>query len=386
MGGIYLLVAIIASCCDSLSAADYQRDDTGFSYASYYQHHMVLQRAPSRASVWGFAAVRDIGGIVTVNISSEFMSTISITATVQPGDDTKHATWRAVFPPLAVTHPCTVTSILSDYAAIVLSDVLFGDVWVCSGQSNMKLTVSQIFNAAAVAAEAHKYSNTIRFFSVGQVQSAMPLTDLQNIEINWAIPNNKSIQLFSAVCWLFAKNIYDHRGVVMGLVESAWGGTNIEAWSSPECLHACHLDSAIPPDLLPAARLVADPVFRWETSVTMGNSLLWNAMIHPLLNMTIYGVIWYQGESNADYNRDLYNCTFPAMITDWRQKWFIATGALTDLQFPFGFVQIGPTDGKPVVAGYTDIRWHATADVGFVPNDILENVFMAVSFDLTDIE
>ena len=69
------------------------------------------------------------------------------------------------------------------------------------------------------------------------------------------------------------------------------------------------------------------------------HSVLYNAMIHPFLNMTIYGAIWYQGEANA--NQPLtYNCTFPAMIDDWRVKWFDGTGSLTDRVFPFGFVQV----------------------------------------------
>ena len=69
------------------------------------------------------------------------------------------------------------------------------------------------------------------------------------------------------------------------------------------------------------------------------HSALYNAMIHPFLNMTIYGAIWYQGEANADAPYT-YNCTFPAMIDDWRSKWFYGTDKLTDLEFPFGFVQV----------------------------------------------
>lgn len=172
----------------------------------------------------------------------------------------------------------------------------------------------------------------------------------------------------------------------MGLVESSWGGTNIEAWSSPDSLHACQLSS----DKQQNIRQVDKDVYlhrTWPSNVDIeetADSVLWNSMVLPLLNMTIYGVIWYQGEANTAYNRELYRCTFPAMITDWRQKWYVATDALTQLFFPFGFVQLGPTDGKPVIAGYADIRWHQTADIGYTPNNFMQNVFMAVAFDLTD--
>lgn len=71
-----------------------------------------------------------------------------------------------------------------------------------------------------------------------------------------------------------------------------------------------------------------------------GNSVLWNAMIYPLLNTTIFGVIWYQGSSNANYRADLYNCTFPAMIDGWRNEWFDGTSGSTKSLFPFGFAQV----------------------------------------------
>ena len=70
------------------------------------------------------------------------------------------------------------------------------------------------------------------------------------------------------------------------------------------------------------------------------NSCLWNGMIHPFLNMTIYGVVWYQGENNAIFSRLPYVCTFPAMIDDWRAKWYEGTQKNTEKDFPFGFVQV----------------------------------------------
>merc|ERR550532_2299438 len=116
-----------------------------------------------------------------------------------------------------------------------------------------------------------------------------------------------------------------------------------------------------------------------------GHSVLWNAMIHPLLNMTIYGTLWYQGEQNANEGYNVYNCTFPEMIRDWRDKFHQGTRQETDPKFPFGFVQIGPmTNDTSKVTKYCDIRWHQTADQGFAPNLLEENTFMAVALDLTD--
>lgn len=113
------------------------------------------------------------------------------------------------------------------------------------------------------------------------------------------------------------------------------------------------------------------------------DSVLWNAMIHPLLNMTINGIIWYQGESNH-YEPKLYSCLFPAMIKDWRSKFNEGSDSETSQNFPFGFVQLAPyfTVGNNI--NWPELRWAQTANIGFVPNMLMPNVFMAVAMDLPD--
>jgi len=104
-------------------------------------------------------------------------------------------------------------------------------------------------------------------------------------------------------------------------------------------------------------------------------------MINPLLRVTLKGFLWYQGESNGEYNRDLYNCTFPSMIQDWRQK-FSSAGTKQDA--PFGFVQLAPSRPDELSLGFPVIRWHQTADMGVVPNPKMLNVFMASPLDTYD--
>ncbi|XP_030874046.1 sialate O-acetylesterase isoform X2 [Leptonychotes weddellii] len=209
-------------------------------------------------------------------------------------------------------------------------DVLFGDVWLCSGQSNMQMTVSQIFNATKELANTAAYQS-VRIFSVSLVQAERELEDLAQVDLQWAKPTSENLghgifKYMSAVCWLFGRSLYDTLQYPIGLVSSSWAGTPIEAWSSGRSLRAC---GVLTRGLIPSDSVTGPSKY----------SVLWNAMIHPLHNMTLKGVIWYQGESNVNFNRDLYNCTFPALIEDWRQTFHRGSQGQTERFFPFGFVQ-----------------------------------------------
>ena len=105
-------------------------------------------------------------------------------------------------------------------------------------------------------------------------------------------------------------------------------------------------------------------------------------MIHPLARVALKGFLWYQGEANAGFNRDIYNCTFPAMIDAWRE--LFSTNSNTAPDAPFGFVQLASWRPDNMDAGFPVIRWHLTADYGYVPNDRLQNVFMASPLDTYD--
>lgn len=196
--------------------------------------------------------------------------------------------------------------------------------------------------------------------------SETELDDLIEVEIPWSVPSARAVANFSAVCWLFGRHLYETLGYPIGLVESCWGGTPVEAWSSLKALKQCGLEKN-------------------GTEVPFKkNSVLWNSMIHPFLQMTLKGAIWYQGEANAGYHKDKYNCSFPAMINDWRNAFHQATGGQTAIDFPFGFVQLSTFEKGPVNNGFPEIRWHQTADTGFVPNKRMHRTFMAVALDLPD--
>ncbi|KAK5904450.1 hypothetical protein CesoFtcFv8_006014 [Champsocephalus esox] len=339
--GFFILVAASIQDCDGV-----------LRFASYYQDHMVLQKSPERAVVWGYGSE---GAQVKFTLSGQYQQKIS-QATVTNG------TWRVTLDPVEAGGPYNVTAAVLNITA-VLTDVLFGDIWLCGGQSNMLFEVSQIFNASEELKRAAHYPH-VRTFMATLAQSKTEQTDLIGVQIPWSVPP-LYLSGFSAVCWLFGRDLYDKLQYPIGLVESCWGGTPIEPWCSSRVLQHCGL--------------LQEPGGGPKV-----NSVLWNAMIHPLLNMTIKGAIWYQGESNTNYHQEKYNCSFPAMIDDWRMAFHQGSGGQTALDFPFGFVQLSTCEKKSNSDAYPNIRWHQTADTGFVPNPRMQKTFMAVAMDLPD--
>ncbi|XP_077421855.1 sialate O-acetylesterase [Vanacampus margaritifer] len=351
----YLLITSVLLACVLilLVFASLLHYEKGFGFASYYGNHMVLQMSPERAVVWGYGSPE--GAQVTVYLSGP-MKYNSSPVTVEKG------IWRVTLDPVEAGGPYNLTAVLQNSSA-TLTDVLFGDVWICSGQSNMYFKTSQIFNASEELALASKYPH-VRPFMVALKTSDTELTDLIGVTLPWSVPKASSLSEFSAVCWLFGRYMYKNLNHPIGLVESCWGGTPVEAWSSSRALKQCGLDQ--------------------NKNSQNDNSALWNAMIHPLLNMTLKGALWYQGERNTNYHQDKYNCSFPAMIDDWRTAFHMGSGGQTAMDFPFGFVQLSTNKKGSTDDGFPNIRWHQTADKGFVPNSRLQRTFMAVALDLPD--
>ncbi|XP_012679496.2 sialate O-acetylesterase [Clupea harengus] len=355
-----------------LTAVTVSGDDIRF--ASYYGDHMVLQKAPEKAVLWGYGP-KNVSVVVTLSGLSKRKT---YSSTVFDG------IWRVTLDPVKAGGPYNVSAVQkggSD-AEVTLTDVLFGDVWLCGGQSNMAFTVSQMYNSSAELDLASRYPD-VRIFQVALETSAAELRDLSGIAVPWSVPTadllgGGDFTQFSAVCWMFGRYLYQTLRYPVGLVESCWGGTPVEAWSSTRVLQKCGITQGAQSSY----NFMDSELF--ITAGPMHNSVLWNAMIHPLLNMTITGAIWYQGESNHNLNCDLYNCTFPSMIDDWRMAFHQGSGGQSALDFPFGFVQLSTWQKGSKLDGFPDIRWHQTADFGYVPNERMKRTFMAVAMDLPD--
>ena len=270
--------------------------------------HMVVQQdKPIR--IWGWA---DAGAKVTVTMAGKSKSTAA-------GDDGR---WSVELPKLKASHePRQIDIQTSKGDTRTLTNVLVGEVWVCSGQSNMEWSVKLgIADGERHASEANH--PRIRLFSIPKTIAEAPARDVQAA---WQPCTPETMAPFSAVGYFFGRKLQQELDVPIGLIGSNWGGTIVEAWTSPQALANEPRLSATVEALKSAPNPQANP---------NRPSVLYNGMIAPIVALPVRGAIWYQGESNVPRAAE-YSVAFPTMIKSWRTAW-------DDKQMPFYFVQIAP--------------------------------------------
>lgn len=319
-----------------------------------FQDHAVLQR-DQPLPVWGTAAP---GEQVTVTFGASSASTTA-------GAD---GHWRVTLPPQRVAaNPADL--VIAGRNTVRLADIVVGEVWLASGQSNMQWNVARAANAPAEII-AGNYP-LIRELAVKRTTAATPQ---ERVEAKWSVCAPSTVAEFSAVGYFFARNLHQTLGVPVGILHSSWGGTPVEAWMSEATLASD-----------PAFRVVGE---RWQQALqeypgkkevydkllaewlqakdlagqagastqvdflsvnrppSLPNGLglpyqpscLYNGMIAPLAPYAMRGAIWYQGESNAGRAAE-YRALFSAMINGWRKDW--------QSTFAFYFVQLAPFEAGP---------------------------------------
>ena len=304
--------------------------------------HMMFQRQrPAR--VWGKA---NPGERVTVKFRSQTRTTKADAA----------GRWEVFLSPMKAGGPATLR--IEADNSITVQDVLVGEVWVASGQSNMQFQLRRARNAQQEIAQAN-YPE-IRLFEVKRITSAEPLDDVTG---EWRRCTPASATNFTAVGYFFARYLHRKLKVPVAVIEADWGGTPAEAWTSREALRAepslrCFLDDwAQRMANYPSEKLrYEEALAAWQKKAAAARAAgeqpprkprppmgpksshapaaLYNAMIAPLTPYTIRGAIWYQGENNAERHQGYeYRRLFQTMILDWRARW-------GEGQFPFLFVQL----------------------------------------------
>lgn len=282
--------------------------------AGVFSNDMVLQRHQPIV-IWGWA---DKGERVSVSLDK-------LSKNVKADASGK---WKVILPPMEAGGPYDLK--VAGKNTITFDNILIGDLWVCSGQSNMGVTVKNANNPDQETASANY--PLIRLLDVPRNMPTVPEEDIKTA--SWKVCSPQTISGFSAVAYFFGRNIYNEINVPVGLIHTSWGGSNVEAWTSMDYLTKVDKYANYP-------AVLAETIAKMQPDANVHpnkiHTSLYNGMIHPLVNMPVKGVIWYQGESNT-YEGMLYRTLFPNMIQCWRDKW-------RQPALPFLFVQL---------ANYTD--------------------------------
>ena len=247
-------------------------------------------------------------------------------------------------------------SVQTEGAALNLADILVGEVWIASGQSNMQWTVKNSNDAEEEIASADWPK--IRLLTVSRI--ALPRPREKFTSFGWQVCSPETIENFSAVAYSFGRELHKNLDVPIGLINTNYGGTPMEAWTSRKAL-------ASRPTFAKDAK-IAEAALNTKDKLPSGHpSGLFNAMIHPLIPFGIRGAIWYQGESNAGRPQSYHELS-QLMIADWRERW--GQG-----DFPFLLVQLAAW--KPEATSWPALREAQHQTVLTEPN-----VAMAVATDI----
>lgn len=272
-----------------------------------FGNNMVLQQQ-TEAAIWGKATPGK-----TVKVITSWNSKTYRTLASGSGD------WKLKVNTPVAGGPFNIT--ISDGKSVKLNNVLIGEVWVCSGQSNMEMPMQGFRNQPVTGSNeliATSSNNNIRLFDVKREVNLEPQSDFTG---KWMLCEPENVGRFSATAYFFGKMLQKALGVPVGLICSSWGGTRIEPWIGESGIKKFDF--------------VSLPDKNQENKVSPQTpTALFNAMISPMVGYGMRGAIWYQGESNHSQYKE-YEKLLLGLIENWRTEWQIG-------EFPFYYVQIAP--------------------------------------------
>ena len=352
--------------------------------AAFFSDHAVVQ-ADMPLPVWGTA---EPASKVTVSFTGQSAETVV-------GSDGR---WRVILPAI----PAGTRGTMSFNQTTEVKDVVAGEVWFCSGQSNMYYPLRINTDAAGELATAT--DPDIRHFQISANTSATPLDDTSLKDTAWKPASPQTAGDFTATGYFFACELRRALRVPVGLIHASWGGTAIEPWipgsvlekhpGYPALLERKRLEIAGWPDVLKES---ARQISVWESQVAQAKaegkdppakpwlpdppesghrmpSQLFNGMVHPVTAFPIRGSIWYQGESNADQGSAEYADFQATLIRGWREAWNVGA-------FPFYFVQL-PNWKNPYDP--TGRNWAFFREAQAKTSELIDKTGMIVTLDLGD--
>ena len=276
----------------------------------------------------------------------------------------REGNWRIEVKTTNSKEPQTI-HIKSNASDITLENVLFGEVWLCSGQSNMEQPVKGYDGEptfGSVMAIAKSVNPNLRLFTVERAGSKTPLKDVEKYRA-WQQAAPESVIDFSAIAYFYGQKLQEVLDCPVGMIHTSWGGSAVEAWISNEVISAYQEVNLEEVDITERTNYIP--------------SALFNAMINPIISYKIKGALWYQGESNRR-EPEKYKTLFPAMVEDWRTRWGIG-------DFPFYYVQIAPfvydndNDAFQTVLNSAFIREAQLQCLDLIPNSGI-----AITMDIGD--
>ncbi|MGY5352683.1 sialate O-acetylesterase [Wenyingzhuangia sp. IMCC45533] len=306
-----------------------------------FRDHMVLQQQ-NKVSVWGYDNAK-----TNIEVIGSWGETETTTTD-------KNGQWRLNIQTPKAGGPYTLT--INGSEKVELKDVMIGEVWLCSGQSNMEMPLKGFKNQPVNNSQEYilnSKNNNIRMFTVGRKPS---LTPLETLSGEWRIASPSSTSYFSAAAYFFGKKLEKILNVPVGLIVTCWGASSAEAWTDAETLKQFKtIDISKEFD---------------KVRVQTTPRVLYNGMIHPIIGYNIKGAIWYQGESNKSRASE-YTALMNAMITSWRNQW-------QQGDFPFYTTQIAPFNyGRKANSAYL-------REAQLKTSQTLKNTGMAVTLDIGD--
>ncbi len=357
--GIVISLFMLQSASTSLAQS--QPDNKPF-VSPMFSSGMVLQRNISDP-VWGWTTP---GQKVTVTIAGRSTETHA----------DKDGKWMVKLKPLPVGGPYSMA--IAGPQNITFDNILVGDVWICSGQSNMEMGIGNVNDAQKEITDAD-YPQ-IRLYMVQKKVGYEPQTSLiksdKDLTGQWSVCTPQTVKMggwngFSAVGYFFGRQINLDERVPVGLIDTSWGGTIAEAWTSAEALEG------MPDFKTPAEKIVAtkvNPANGKQDNNPNVVSVLYNGMIAPIIPYGIKGAIWYQGESNAG-SAYQYRTLLPTMINDWRSRWHVG-------DFPFFIVQLA--NWQKSVADPVEDAWAELREAQSMTAANLKKTGIAVTIDIGD--
>jgi sialate O-acetylesterase len=344
---------------------------------SYFSSSMVLQQNED-VEFWGISSSPQEH--IAVTFDTKEFDTIA--------DD--NGKFQVILPgrPASLTTYTITVQEKGVNSTTTLHDIVFGEVYVCSGQSNMQLGVSATFNQAEEIAKSSTHGKGLRIMLVESAPEYYNIsTPQENVSLSlpWGHPSPSRytqkdgsefvpVAGMSAVCYYYGVEMTKkNTSIPVGLIASSWGGTRIQVWMDQMTLKSCGGVSKAHEN--PSKPVFEAESFLMNTLIDLGvgppnmDATLWNSMIFPFLKLKLSGILWYQGESNSN-EPELYSRCFPAMISQWRQYWNAPN-------LPFLFVQISawPNHDAGIITG---IRY---AQLSALKLDFVE---MVVAADIAD--